>query len=155
MCGDRSDERCAHSSACMHPKHLPFEGVRTKHESSRRFRSRGLEFDLRSLEIFHEVVGLEHSQTQTWSGHSKKEAKKIAATSILLLVRGIAVGSSKAFTAQEYPKHIVNSNINRAISNQDFIKKQLYNDILLTAQYYEGLDKPRFTINTGYNILTS
>ncbi|CAG2065918.1 unnamed protein product, partial [Timema podura] len=29
------------------------------------------------------------------SGHSKKEAKKIAATSILPLVRGIAVGSSK------------------------------------------------------------
>nr|CAD7606939.1 unnamed protein product [Timema genevievae] len=29
--------RCVHSSACMHPKHLPFEGVRTKHESPCRF----------------------------------------------------------------------------------------------------------------------
>ncbi|CAG2053341.1 unnamed protein product [Timema podura] len=61
----------------------------------------------------------------------------------------------KVFTAQGYPKHLGNSQINRALSNQEPIKKQPSNDILLTTHYYEGLDKLRFTLNTGYNILTS
>nr|CAD7593291.1 unnamed protein product [Timema genevievae] len=42
--------------------------------------------------------------------------------------------------ARGYPKHIVNSQINRALSNQQPTKKTPSNDIPRTTQYYDGLD---------------
>nr|CAD7404021.1 unnamed protein product [Timema cristinae] len=51
---------------------------------------------------------------------------------------------AQAFTAQRYPKHIVNRQINRALSNQEHIKKQPSNEIPPTTQYYEELDKLGF-----------
>nr|CAD7600528.1 unnamed protein product [Timema genevievae] len=56
---------------------------------------------------------------------------------------------------RKYSKHTVNSQINRALSNQEPIMKQPSNDIPLTTEYYEGLNQLRFILNTGYNILTS
>nr|CAD7429760.1 unnamed protein product [Timema monikensis] len=59
--------------------------------------------------------------------------------------------------ARRYPKHIVNSQISRALSNQESIEEQPSIEIplCLPSSIMKDLDKLRFILNTGHNILTS